>query len=27
MINLTIIAFMAIHKYLTKTTVWKGRQV
>ena len=27
MINLTIIAFMAIQKYLTKTTVWKGRQV
>jgi ABC-type multidrug transport system fused ATPase/permease subunit len=27
MINLTIIAFMAIHKYLTKTTMWKGRQV
>ncbi len=27
MINLTIIAFMAIQKHLTKTTVWKGRQV
>jgi cellulose synthase/poly-beta-1,6-N-acetylglucosamine synthase-like glycosyltransferase len=27
MVNLTIIAFMAIQKYLTKTTVWKGRQV
>lgn len=27
MINLTIIAFLAIQKYLTKTTVWKGRQV
>jgi len=27
MINITIIAFMAIQKHLTKTTVWKGRQV
>ncbi|WP_254060813.1 glycosyltransferase family 2 protein [Mucilaginibacter sp. L196] len=27
MINLTIIAFMAIQKHLTRTTVWKGRQV
>jgi len=27
MINLTIIAFMAIQRYLTKTTMWKGRQV
>ena len=27
MINLSIITFMAIQKYLTKTTVWKGRQV
>ncbi|WP_461448978.1 glycosyltransferase family 2 protein [Mucilaginibacter sp.] len=27
MINLTIIAFMAIQKYLTKSTVWKGRPV
>jgi glycosyltransferase involved in cell wall biosynthesis len=27
MINLTIITFVAIQKYLTKTTTWKGRQV
>jgi glycosyltransferase involved in cell wall biosynthesis len=27
MINLTLIAFLAIQKYLTKTTVWKGRSI
>jgi chlorobactene glucosyltransferase len=27
MINLTLIAFLAIQKYLTKTTVWKGRPI
>ena len=27
MFNLTLIAFWAIQKYLTKTTVWKGRQI
>jgi len=27
MINLTLIAFLAIQKYLTKTTVWKGRRI
>lgn len=27
MINLTLIAFLAIQKYLTKTTVWKGRKI
>jgi len=27
MINLMLIAFVAIQKYLTKTTVWKGRQI
>ncbi len=27
MLNLTLIAFLAIQKYLTKTTVWKGRQI
>lgn len=27
MINLTLIAFLAIQKYLTKTNVWKGRQI
>jgi len=27
MVNLTFIAFLAIQRYLTKTTVWKGRQI
>ncbi len=27
MVNLMLIAFVAIQKYLTKTTVWKGRQI
>jgi glycosyltransferase involved in cell wall biosynthesis len=27
MINLMLIAFVAIQKYLTKTTVWKGRNI
>lgn len=27
MINLALIAFLAIQKYLTKTTVWKGRRL
>ena len=27
MVNLTIIAFSAIQKHLTKTTVWKGRRI
>jgi chlorobactene glucosyltransferase len=27
MINLTLVAFLAIQKYLTKTTVWKGRKI
>jgi glycosyltransferase involved in cell wall biosynthesis len=27
MINLTLIAFLAIQKYLTKTNIWKGRQI
>jgi glycosyltransferase involved in cell wall biosynthesis len=27
MLSLTLIAFLAIHKYLTKTTVWKGRKI
>jgi len=27
MLNLMLIAFLAIQKYLTKTTVWKGRQI
>ena len=27
MINLMVMAFLSIHRYLTKTTVWKGRRV
>ena len=27
MLNLVLIAFLAIQKYLTKTTVWKGRRI
>jgi len=27
MITMTLIAFLAIQKYLTKTTVWKGRKI
>jgi glycosyltransferase involved in cell wall biosynthesis len=27
MLNLMLIAFLAIQKYLTKTTVWKGRRI
>lgn len=27
MVNLMLIAFVAIQKYLTKTTVWKGRRI
>jgi len=27
MINMVIIAFLSIQKYLTKTNLWKGRRV
>ncbi|MDP9048017.1 MAG: glycosyltransferase family 2 protein, partial [Bacteroidota bacterium] len=27
MVNLALIAFLSIQKYLTKTVVWKGRRI